>query len=87
MSLIVKHGMALPLNTDPSTRLGDKMSDLANHYRKLADKARADAGAASLPNVRQLHLQSAERLDQIISGIVSVAQAKARNEEDKGTTS
>ena len=87
MSLIVKHGMGIPLDADPATSLEDKMSDLANHYGGETDKARADAGAASLPNVRQLHLQSAERLDQIISGIVSVAQAKARNEEAKGTAS
>lgn len=59
------------------------MSDLADHYRKLAHKARSDAEAALLPNVRQSHLRSAERLDEIISGLDSVTQAKARNEEAK----
>ena len=65
--------------------LGDQMSDQANHYRKLADKARSDARAASLPNVQQQHLRSAERLDEIISGLESVAGAKIRNEEAKAS--
>ena len=59
------------------------MSDIAEMYQKLADKARSDAAAATLPNVRQLHLRSAERLDEIISAIQSVAKAKLRNEEAK----
>jgi len=59
------------------------MSDIAEMYQKLADKARSDAATATLPNVRQLHLRSAERLDEIISGIQSVAKAKLRNEEAK----
>lgn len=64
------------------------MSDLTDHYRKLADKARFDASASSLPNVQQLHLRSAERLDEIISGLESVAGAKIRNEKAKaGITS
>ena len=58
------------------------MSDVIHQYRKLADKARSDA-AASLSNVRQLHLRSAQRLDEIISGLESVAKAKCRNEEAK----
>lgn len=61
------------------------MSDQANHYRKLADKARSDARAASLPNVRQLHLKSAERLDEIILGLENVASAKMRNDEAKAS--
>ena len=59
------------------------MSDQANHYRKLADKARSDARAALLPNVQQQHLRSAERLDEIISGLEKVAGAKMRNDEAK----
>jgi hypothetical protein len=58
---------------------GDQMSDQANHYRKLGDKARSDATAASLPNVQQQHLRSAERLDEIISGLESVAGANILN--------
>lgn len=59
------------------------MNDQADHYRKLAAKSRSDAKASSLPNVQQLHLRSAERLDEIISGLESVAEAKVRNEEAK----
>ena len=49
----------------------------------MADKARLEAAAASLPNVRKMHLQSAERLDQIVFGLEKVAQAKVRNEDAK----
>jgi hypothetical protein len=59
------------------------MTSQTDHYRKLADKARSDAQAAALPNVQQLHLRSAERLDEIISGLESVAGAKMRNDEAK----
>ncbi len=59
------------------------MIDVIDQYRKLAKKARSDAATASLPKVRALHLRSAERLDEIISGLESVAKAKARNEEAK----
>ena len=59
------------------------MNDVSEQYRKLADQARADAAAASLPNVRESHLRSAERLEAIIAGIDNVAQAKSRNEEAK----
>ncbi len=62
------------------------MSDVIDQYRKLADKARSDAATAVLPKVRELHLRSAERLDEIISGLDSVAQAKSRNKEAKRTT-
>ncbi len=54
-----------------------------DQYRKMASKARSDAAAASLPNVRQLHLRSAERLDEIVSGLETVAHAKVRNESAK----
>lgn len=50
---------------------------------KLADKARSDAATALLPKVRELHLRSAKRLDEIISGLESVAKAKVRNEAAK----
>ena len=59
------------------------MSDVIDQYRKLADKARSDAATASLPKVRDLHLGSAARLDEIIFGLESVAKAKVRNEEAK----
>ena len=56
------------------------MSDVIEQYRKMASKARSEAAAATLPNVRQLHLRSAERLDEIVLGLESVAHAKVRNE-------
>jgi len=59
------------------------MSDPVDQYRKLANKARSEAAVAMLPNVRELHLRSADRLDEIISGLESVAKAKVRNEEAK----
>ena len=49
----------------------------------MADKARSDAAVAPLPNVRMMHLQSAERLEEIISNLERVAQAKVRNEDAK----
>jgi hypothetical protein len=59
------------------------MSDLADQYQQMAEKARSDADAATLANVRDVHLRSAERLDQLASQIQSVARAKSRNEEAK----
>ena len=59
------------------------MSDVIDQYRRMADKARSDAAATSLPNVRKMHLQSAERWDEIVSGLESVAQAKVRNDTAK----
>lgn len=59
------------------------MSDVIDQYRRMARKARSEAAASLLPNVRNMHLQSAERLDEIISGLESVAQAKVRNDNAK----
>ncbi len=59
------------------------MIDVIDQYRKLARKARSDAATASLPKVRELHLRSADRLDEIIWGLEIVAKAKVRNEEAK----
>jgi hypothetical protein len=49
----------------------------------MANKARSEADAASLPNVRQLHIRCAERFDEIIAGLETVAHAKVRNENAK----
>jgi hypothetical protein len=49
----------------------------------MADKARAEASAASLPNVRQLHLRSADRFDEIVLRLEQVSLAKSRNDEAK----
>ncbi len=59
------------------------MNDAIEQYRKMANKARSDTASASLPKVRELHLRSAKRLDEIISGLESVAHAKVRNESAK----
>ncbi len=59
------------------------MSTLLNQYREMASQARLDAAAAKLANVRQVHLTSADRLDQIVQRLESVAQAKARNDTAK----
>jgi hypothetical protein len=53
---------------------------MIDQYRKMADKARSDADAAALPNVRLLHLRSAARFDEIVAGMEMVLQAKLRNE-------
>ena len=59
------------------------MSTLSDQYRQMAAKARSEADAAKLPNVQQLHLRSAERLNQIAQRLENVAKAKARNEAAK----
>jgi hypothetical protein len=56
---------------------------MIDQYRRMADKARSEADAATLPNVRQLHLRSAARLDEIVAGMEMVLQAKLRNEDAK----
>lgn len=58
------------------------MSGVIDQYRKPADKARADA-VASLPRGRELHLNSAKRLDEIDLGLDSIARAKLQNDEAK----
>ncbi len=74
--------MVEPLRTRVAPILGQQMSELEQN-RKLADKARSDAAAASLPNVREVHLRSAERLEEIIARINSISGAKSRNEQAK----
>ena len=59
------------------------MSTLSDQYRQMAAQARLDADLAQLSNVQRLHLQSAERFDQIAHGIESIAKAKARNDAAK----
>ncbi|MEA1070908.1 hypothetical protein [Sphingomonas sp. LY160] len=61
------------------------MSGVVDQYRRMAEEARIYAEAASLPNVRRMHLQSAARLDEIIAGLERVAEAKVRNENAKLT--
>lgn len=56
---------------------------IAEQYRQMATRARLDADDASLPNVKEAHFRSAERLDEIAEGHESVAKAKARNDAAK----
>jgi hypothetical protein len=59
------------------------MSTQSDQYREMAAKARSEADASELPNVRQVHLRSADRLDQLVQSIENVANAKVRNEAGK----
>lgn len=59
------------------------MSTQSDQYRAMAAKARSEAKGAELPNVQQIHLRSAERLDQLAQSLDGVAEAKARNEAGK----
>ena len=59
------------------------MSALSEQYRQMAAKSRLEAEAAQLPNVRQSHLRSAERLDEMAKAVEGVTEAKARNDAAK----
>ena len=59
------------------------MSTQSDQYREMAAKARSEAEAAELPNVRLTHLRSAERLDVLARSLDGAAEAKARNEAGK----
>ncbi len=59
------------------------MSVLSEQYRQMAARARSDAEAAQLSNVQQLHLRSADRLDEMAEAVESVEEAKARNDAAK----
>ena len=56
------------------------MNSPAEQYRQIASKAREQAASSSLPQVKQRYLRSAEHFDELLAGLESVAQAKARNE-------
>lgn len=63
--------------------LPSPMSNLSDQYREMAAQARRKAEAATLNNVRLLHLRSAERLEQIVQRLENVAEDKARNDAAK----
>ena len=63
------------------------MTDLSHQYREMAALARSSAASAALENVKRLHLQSADRLDQIAHGLECVTRAKSRNEAAKALAS
>jgi hypothetical protein len=62
------------------------MTDLSHQYREMAALARSSA-ASALENVKRLHLQSADRLDQIAHGLERVTRAKSRDEAAKALAS
>jgi hypothetical protein len=62
------------------------MSQLSDHYRQMAAKARSDADESALPNVKQLHSRSADRLDQLVQRMDNIAEAKTRNDNAKEAT-
>lgn len=51
------------------------MSQLSDHYRRRAAKARSDANGSALPNVKLPHSHSADRLDEMVQRLDSVAYA------------
>ena len=59
------------------------MSQLSNHYRQMAAKARTGADRSALPKVKELHSRSADRLDQMVQRLDSIAEAKSRNDVAK----
>ena len=52
----------------------------AEQYRQLAEKAREQAAASTLPQVKRRHLLSADHFDDLAGKLESTAQTKARNE-------
>lgn len=56
------------------------MTSPAEQYRQLASQARERAAASSLPQVKLRYLRSAEHFDELLAGLETVAQAKARND-------
>ena len=56
------------------------MNSPSEHYRELASKAREQAAASSLPQVKLTYIRSAEHFDELVAGLENVARAKARNE-------
>ena len=59
---------------------GVSMSSTSEQYRELALKAREQAAASSLPQVKLRYLRSAEHFDELVATLERVAQAKVRNE-------
>lgn len=56
------------------------MTLAAEQYRQLGAKAREQAAASTLPQVKQRYLRSAEHFDELVAGLESVAEAKSRND-------
>ncbi len=56
------------------------MNSPCEQYRELASKAREQAAASSLPQVKLRYLRSAELFDELVAKLEGVAQAKVRND-------
>ena len=56
------------------------MNSPCEHYRELASKAREQAAASSLPQVKIRYLRSAEHFDELVANLERVAEAKVRND-------
>jgi hypothetical protein len=56
------------------------MNSPCEQYRELASKAREQAAASSLPQVKLRYLRSAEHFDGLVAKLERVAEAKVRNE-------
>jgi len=56
------------------------MNSPTEHYRGLASKAREQAAASDLPQVKLRYLRSAQHFDKLVASLENVAQAKARND-------
>ncbi len=56
------------------------MNSPSEQYRELASKAREQAAASSLPQVKLRYLRSAEHFDGLVTKLERVAEAKLRNE-------
>jgi hypothetical protein len=56
------------------------MNSPCEQYRELASKAREQAAASSLPQVKLRYLRSAEHFDGLVTKLERVAEAKLRNE-------
>ena len=56
------------------------MNSQIEQYRQLAADALEQAAASTLPQVKMRYLRSAEHFEELVAGLETVAQAKARND-------
>ena len=62
------------------------MNSPTEHYRQLASKAREQAAASDLPQVKLRYLRSAQHFEELVAGLENVALTKARNEAARAET-
>ena len=56
------------------------MTSPCQQYRQLAAKAREQAAASTLQQVKLGYLRSAQHFDKLVAGLERVAEDKARND-------